>query len=141
MQVAREFNHERTKQCIAHLNVIALSPAQKTPPRLCQRDPLGDEARPGERIDCSCRSSLEICGSPSPPSCTTRKALTRSNMTPPGRMLKWMRAMPQVCWMPKLNASMGEENGCLSVLAFAWCELIDATEGNRALQRERNRAH
>ena len=29
MQVTREFTHERTKQCIAHLKAIALSPLQK----------------------------------------------------------------------------------------------------------------
>ena len=41
MQVAREFTHERTKQCIAHLNAIALSLMQKPHPAMPERSPRG----------------------------------------------------------------------------------------------------
>ena len=41
MQVAREFTHERTKQHIAHLNVIASVPVQKLCPATPKRSPRG----------------------------------------------------------------------------------------------------
>ena len=41
VQVAREFTHERTKQWITHLNVIALAPAQSTHPAMPERSPRG----------------------------------------------------------------------------------------------------
>ena len=41
MQVAREFTHERTKQRIAHLNVLAMAPVVKAQPTMPQRSPRG----------------------------------------------------------------------------------------------------
>ena len=41
MQVAKEFTHERTKQCIAHLNAIALVPVQKPCLAMPERSPRG----------------------------------------------------------------------------------------------------
>ena len=37
MQVAREFTHERTKQRIAHLNALAITPAARAQPTTPQR--------------------------------------------------------------------------------------------------------
>ena len=43
MQVDREFTHERTKQCIAHLKVIASSPPQKPHLATPERSPRGQD--------------------------------------------------------------------------------------------------
>ena len=41
MQVAREFNHERTKQRITHLNALAVAPTVKAQLAMPQRSPTG----------------------------------------------------------------------------------------------------
>ena len=41
MQVAREFNHKRTKQRITHLNALAMAPVTKAQPATPQRSPRG----------------------------------------------------------------------------------------------------